>query len=110
LQEFDPGGSERGANRSADRERLAQEHEDRERIALERMQSLPPTDVLDIEVQADKRTDLRMIAPSDFDKEVFAAMENASNQADFDALFDRVWPVQIEQLGYEEMVLKDVER
>jgi hypothetical protein len=100
LQEFNPGGSELGASRS----------EDRERVALERMQSLPPGNVQHIEVQEGRRTHLRLIAPADFDKEVLAAMENVSNQADFDALFDRVWPVQVEQFGYEEMILKDVER
>jgi hypothetical protein len=100
LQESNPGGSERGANRS----------EDRERIAQERMQSLPPGDAQDLEVQEGRRTHLRLIAPADFDKEVLSAIENASNQEEFDALFDRVWPVKVEKLGYEEMILKDVEQ
>jgi hypothetical protein len=100
LQGFSPGGSERGADRS----------DDRERVALERMQSLPPGDVQDLEVQEGRRTHLRMIAPAAFDKEVLSAIENVSNQEAFDALFDRVWPVKVEKLGYEDMILKDVDQ
>jgi hypothetical protein len=51
-----------------------------------------------------------LIAPTDFDKEVLAALEKVSNQKEYDALFERVWPVQVEQLGYEEMILNAVRR
>jgi hypothetical protein len=63
-----------------------------------------------IEVQDGKRTHFRLTSSVDIEADTFAALESATTQEEFDALFERTWPVAIENLGFEEMILPNTER
>jgi hypothetical protein len=58
-----------------------------------------------IEVQDGKRTHFRLTSSADIEADVIAVLENASTQDEFDKLLERTWPVAIEELGFEDMIL-----
>jgi hypothetical protein len=60
-----------------------------------------------IEVQDGRRTHVHLVIPDDFEENVVKALENVSNQADFDALLNRPWPLRAEFASYEEMIIPD---
>jgi hypothetical protein len=71
---------------------------------------LPGDQLKTIEVQDGKRTHFRLTSSVDIEADTFAALESATTQEEFDALFERTWPVAIENLGFEEMILPNTER
>jgi hypothetical protein len=68
---------------------------------------LPADQRIRLEVQDGKRTHVHVVISDDFEKNVVQALENVSNQADFDALLNRAWPLRAELAGYEEMNIPD---
>ena len=83
-----------GFSRTFDR---ASETENANRLAAEELKT--------IEVQDGRRTHFRLTSSADMEADTLAVLESATTQEQVDALLERTWPVTIEELGFEDMIL-----
>jgi hypothetical protein len=66
---------------------------------------LPAEELKTIEVQDGRRTHFRLTSSADMEADTLAVLESATTQEEVDALLERTWPVDIEELGFEDMIL-----
>jgi hypothetical protein len=60
-----------------------------------------------VDVKEGQRAHFRIAIPADLEAQVKEALYNVSSQADFDALLQRIWPVTLDELSVEELILPD---